>query len=184
MHYTVDKFIYPFLKSFIKIKIKDDYYAKLISLAAKITEKKLSEKEYSSDNSKTMKRFTTGLTGEAALEFLLGLKIIDWEVGNSSKFANPDIPGYNVGIKTVEGGKFPIIKKENHYPQIICIVSKNNPQIVYVCGLATPETLNTYQTDDLIIDPKLKEKGTKTGFYGFEFLQPIKNIESIEKWKQ
>lgn len=39
--------------------------------------------------------------------------------------------------------------------------------------MATSNVLNNYQDDDLILDPNLRARGTKTGFYGFEQLVPI-----------
>ena len=68
----------------------------------------------------------TGLLGELALEYTLGIKFIDWSIGKSADYHIPDIPGYKVGIKTVEYGKFPIIFKKNYYPQIICVVKSFN----------------------------------------------------------
>jgi hypothetical protein len=99
-------------------------------------------------------------------------------------YHQPDIPGYSVGIKTVEQGKFPIIFKKNDYPQIICIRSLKEPNLIYVCGLATKEVLNTYQDTSLILDRNLRARGTKTGFYGFQYLKPIESLKDIEKYKK
>lgn len=101
---------------------------------------------------KKEKRIITGLLGKYALEQVLGIEIIDWSIGKSKDFNKPDIPEYEVGIKTVEYGKFPIIFKKNDYPQIICIVKKDE-NTVYVCGLGEVDVLNEYQDDDLIISP-------------------------------
>lgn len=96
----------------------------------------------------------------------------------------PDIPGYRVGIKTVERDKFPIIFKDNSYPQIICIKSTKYNNLIFVCGLATSNVLNNYQDDDLILDPNLRARGTKTGFYGFEQLVPIKSLNDLSTYKK
>lgn len=122
--------------------------------------------------------------GEAALEKILGIPIIDWTIGDSDKYHIPDIPGYKIGIKTVEYGKFPIVFKHNYYPQIICIVDTKKVGNVYVCGMASVEVLNTYQDDSLIIDDKLRSRGTKTGFYGFDFITPIESLDDLEPYKK
>ena len=46
----------------------------------------------------------------------------------------------------------------------------------YICGLATVEVLNKYQSLDLILSPSLRKRGTKTGFYGFHKLIKPDNV--------
>lgn len=121
---------------------------------------------------------------QAALEKLFGIPIINWTIGYSGLYHIPDIPGYRVGIKTVERDKFPIIFKDNSYPQIICIKSTKYNNLIFVCGLATSNVLNNYQDDDLILDPNLRARGTKTGFYGFEQLVPIKSLNDLSTYKK
>lgn len=169
---------------FKRILIDIEYLRKIKGLAQKIVAAKSEEDHHKVDNNQEIKRFTTGLMGEAALEKLLNLKIIDWTVGNSASYHHPDIPGYKVGIKTVERNKFPIIFKNNRYPQIICIRSDKYDNLIFVCGLATPDVLNKYQSDDLIIDQKLRERGTKTGFWGFEYLTPINSLNDLESYRK
>jgi len=114
----------------------------------------------------------------------LGIKIIDWSIGYSGLYHHPDIPGYSVGIKRVEQGKFPIIFKENYYPRIICIRSSEIPNLIFVCELATEDVLNAYQDTSLILDSNLRARGAKTGFYGFQYLKPIESFKDIEKYKK
>ena len=56
--------------------------------------------------------------------------------------------------------------------------------LIFVCGLATSNVLNNYQDDDLILDPNLRARGTKTGFYGFEQLVPIKSLNDLSTYKK
>lgn len=165
--------------SFTKVRIGRDCLCRIEELARDIVARKAGESHHRVDHNNEIKRFTTGLMGEAALEKLLGVKIIDWTVGDSSDYHRPDIPGYRVGIKTVERGKFPIIFKENRYPQIICVRSDKVEDLVFVCGLATPDVLNECQSDSLIVDPNLRRRGTKTGFWGFHRLIPVNGIEDL-----
>ena len=39
-------------------------------------------------------------------------------------------------------------------------------EYIYVCGLATVDVLNKYQSTGLIKNSKLKARNTKTGFMG------------------
>lgn len=73
-----------------------------------------------------------------AVETLTGIGIVDRTIGNSKYYDVPDIAEYNIGIKAVEYGSYPVIFKSNSYPQIICITSKKDEHTVAVCGLATP----------------------------------------------
>lgn len=156
---------------FVKVIIPDETMEKIEKLSDEIICCKMKEKEHKIDNTNEKTRWMTGLVGEAACEIYYGLKIIEWSAGETLKYKHPDIQGLcigDVGIKTVEKGKFPIIYKENPYPQLFCIRTKYNE--VLICGLATKSILNRYQNDDLIIDPNLRKKGCKTGFYGFNYL--------------
>jgi len=175
---------YSYLENAIKVTVDKDYITKIENHITELIEAKKKEKHHQNDNQNEFGRFFNGTLGEAALEKLLGIKIIDWTIGDSVNYNYPDIPGYNVGIKTCSWGRFPIIFKKNRYPQIICVIDPNNKGDVYVCGLATPEILNTCGADELITSPQLKERGTKTGFYGFDFLIPIKSLDDLEKYRK
>ena len=170
--------------SVIRVEISEEKQAEIRELVSQIVEEKAKEAYHQRDNRKENKRFFTGLMGEAALEQLLGVDIIDKEAGNSKKYNFPDIPGYDVGIKTVEYGKYPLIRKENTYPQIFCVLDPRHNGVVYVCGLATVDVLNTFQDDNLILDPNLRKEGWKTGFCGFHNLQTVESILDIEKYRR
>lgn len=165
-------------KNFVRVLLTDEEMRKTHELAEKIANAKKWEQHHKVDGDKEVKRFWTGLKGEMAVEKLLGMNIIEWEAGNSNTYNHSDIKELNVGIKTVEKYKFPIVFKKNYYPQIICVVDDERPNLVFVCGLASKENLNTYQDDDLILDPKLRARGTKTGWYGFQNLKPMKELMS------
>lgn len=184
MDYSYKDFAAPYIEKALKVEIDKSYQDRILAFVKKLIQKKLQEKHHLKDNNQETKRFSTGYLGEAALEKLFDLKIIDWTIGDSSLYHVPDIPGYSVGIKSVEYGKFPIIFKKNYYPQIICVTDPQQFGTVYVCGLATTETLNTCQSDDLILDKNLRARGTKTGFYGFQQLSPISNLSDIQSYKK
>ena len=118
------------------------------------------------------------MLGECAVEKFIGKQFIDWTIGDSSFYHTPDLStlGVNCGVKTVEKGKFPVIFKKSYKPEIIVI--KNSDCEFLICGLATVQVLNNYQSDELILSPFLRKRGTKTGFYGFnQLLLPSKIIE-------
>lgn len=172
---TYQTMVYPYIKNSVEIHFTQEEFDKILGLAIQIASHKINEQHHVKDHNNEIKRFFTGLIGERAVEKLFGIPIIDWSVGNSNYYNMPDIPGYTVGIKTVEIGKFPIIPKYNKYAQIICIYNPDT-KIVNICGLATKTTLNTYQSDDLILSPALRNRNTKTGFYGFHMLIPLHNV--------
>lgn len=167
---------------FIKVDIPNELNNKILSFAKQLAEAKFNEAHHKEDHNKAEQRFITGLRGEAALEQFLGIPIIDWEIGHSAFYNKPDIPGYNIGVKTVEYGKFPVIPKLNTYAQIICLVT--NTGSVFICGLGTPEVLNQYQNDDLILDPCLKNRNIKTCFDRFDKLQWLKSKEDLNAYRK
>lgn len=167
--------------NFVPVKIPADKISAIKDLAQKIVEAKSQEEHHQIDSNHEYKRFYTGLLGESALEILLDINIIDWECGDSSKYNHPDIKELGIGVKTVERNKFPIIFKNNKYPQIICVVSDKRPDVVFVCGLATVDVLNRFQSDMLVLSPSLRDRSTKTGFYGFCKLKKISNLEELKK---
>lgn len=167
----------PFIQSFQKVVVPQQTTDKIKAFIQQlIAYKQQNEVQHQIDGEREFKRFYTGLLGEAALEIVLGINIIDWTIGNSKQYNVPDIQSLGIGIKTVEYGKFPIIFKQNTYPQIINLKISDNE--ILVAGLADVQTLNLYQSDDLILDPNLRSKGTKTGFYGFNKLTSVGNLMS------
>lgn len=171
----------PYLNGFIKVNIKQETVDKIDCLVRQIIQKKQEEKHHQIDNGQEYKRFMTGLLGEAALSNVIKKPIIDWSIGNSINYNIADLSklGLNVGIKTVEYGKFPIVFKNSYYPEIILL--KKTFKEFFVCGLATVETLKKYQDDNLILSPLLRNRGIKTGFYGFNELLRFSNLQELKE---
>ena len=166
--------------NFVAVIVPQEKIEKIRWLVYDIIQKKKNEEHHNIDYGHEAKRFFTGLLGEAAVEQLLGVDIIDWSAGDSAEYAHPDIKQLGIGIKTVERNKFPIIFKKNWYGQIICIRSDKRKDAVFVCGLATPEVLNRFQSDLLILSKNLYGRDVKTGFYGFHKLKRITKLEDIQ----
>ncbi len=175
--YTYDTHIKPYSDKFIRIKLDTNEIKKAFKWALEMTEAKDIEMTIAHDRSSAFKRLAHGVIGEMAIEKYFQTTFIDWTIGNSKDYSVPDLisVGHHIGIKTVEYGKFPVIPKDNHYSQIINIYRAKD-QVCFICGLATPEVLNLFQTTDLIISNSLRRKGTKTAFYGFEHLIEPNNI--------
>lgn len=137
------------------------------------------EKCHQVDGGQEYKRNYTGILGELAIEKFLGIQFIDWTVGpNSAKYNLPDVGVKNVGVKTVECGKMPIVQSHSYYPEIICI--KNEDDSVSIAGLATVEVLNQSENldENLILSPNLRNRKVKSGFKGFKNLIPIDTLRS------
>lgn len=146
----------------------------------KVIERKKSEGHHQIDGSQEYKRFFTGTMGEFAIEKFFNVKFIDWSIGNSDDYNRADLLsiGLNVGIKTVEMFKHPIVHKTPHRPELINI--RRNRNTIILCGLATIPVLQKYQDDSLILSPLLKSRGTKTGFYGFDHLIKINSLNELK----
>ena len=146
-----------------------------------LIKEKVSETHHQCDNGMEYKRFFTGIMGERAIELLFGKRFIKWEVGDSKDYNFADLQslGVNVGIKTVELNKFPIIHKEPTRPEIVAV--RLNEDTIIVCGLATIDVLKSYQNDDLVLSSKLRSRGTKTGFYGFGHLYKVSCLDDLKR---
>ena len=166
----------------IYVEFSPEEIQKIDNFVTQVIQAKQQERHHKIDNKNEYKRFFTGMMGEYAVEKTLGQKFVDWSIGESTNYNMADLNalGINVGIKTVEIGKYPIIHKEAKRPEIICIKRRDN--LIIICGLATIEVLNTYQDINLVLSPYLKRRGTKTGFYGFEHLINFSNLEDLKKY--
>ena len=168
-------------ENMVYIKLMPEDLEMIDRFTSEVILRKATESHHIIDSGQEYKRFYTGTMGERAIEKQLGVSFIDWSVGNSSTYNFADLRsiGIDIGIKTVEMHKFPIIHKVAHRPELICI--KRTADTVILCGLATVDVLNKYQDDSLILSPALRRRGTKTGFYGFEHLIKVETLADIKK---
>ncbi|MCL2111995.1 MAG: hypothetical protein FWH32_07105 [Clostridiales bacterium] len=164
------RLVVPFVQELQRITVPETKAKKVRGLVDKIIEKKRGERHHRIDFGNEYKRFYTGLLGEAAMEEHFGVDIIDWAVGCSSDFNSADLrsQGMDIGIKTVESGKFPIVHKQVSRPELINI--KVDDETVVFCGYAPKSVLINYQNDEFILSKMLRARNTKSAFYGFEKL--------------
>lgn len=167
-----------------RVYITEDMRRIAEEFATKIIEAKMKESEYQFDGNRLKKRYTTGIIGEMAVLKILGIDYtkVNIDIGDTKYFQFADLKefGFNrVGVKTVEYGKAPIVFKRNRDYQIIVVIKDN---YALVCGIATPRVLDTYSTDELILDQNLRAKGNKTGFYGFDHLFTIRSRNDLERF--
>lgn len=177
-----ETYVKPYEHKFCKIIVPNQTISSIKLFVNDLIKAKQAEQIHQIDGNKEFKRFYTGLLGEAALEILLGMPIIDWNIGASKEYNTPDIKSLGVGIKTVEYGKFPIIFKQNNYPQIINL--KLDDSSILIGGFAGTHVLNTYQSDDLILSPNLRARGTKSGFYGLHTLIDLQKVDITRMVRQ
>ena len=180
MEINYDNYVKPYSSNFHLVKIEMDKIKLIDDFIKKVKVKKKEEFHHWIDNDDFYQRFFTGILGEVALEQFLGVdNIVNWEVGNSEDFHKYDLSNLNlkVGVKTVKYGQFPIVFKKNFSHEIIMIRWKNRH--VYICGLAKKNILDMYQSDDLIINDKLRQRGTKSAFYGFHLLEHFNNLQEL-----
>jgi hypothetical protein len=178
--YTYEEHIKPYSNKFKFIKVSDNKIAHINDFVKELVQVKVQESHVRVDSMSLRKRHFTGIFGEVALEEYLGITgIVDWTIGNSADYHRPDLNniGINAGVKAVEFGLFPIVFKKNDGNEIIMIKKGNS---ACICGLATKDILNTYQSDSLIMDSRLRARGTKSGFYGFEHLLPFNDLAELK----
>jgi hypothetical protein len=175
------RLVYPLKDKFIKVTVPESKIERIKLFVDDIVEKKEKEAHHGRDLSNERKRWMTGFSGESACEELFGLDIIDWTVGESAGYHVSDLrkSGYDIGIKTVEWNKFHVIFIKSFKPEIL--VFKMSDQEYLVCGVASVETLNTYQNIDFVCSPALRNRGTKTAFTGYSQLMPVGDLDALKK---
>ncbi len=182
----LSKLIYSYLiKSLIcdkhTVTLTQNNINKLDEFVKNVMLKKKSESHHIVDSFNEAKRWRTGTGGELALGQYIGKEFVDLSIGDSNDYHVPDLSsiGLNIGIKTVELGKYPIIFKQSEKPEIIII--RLDDEKFCILGVASPEDLNKYQSDDEILSPSLKARGTKTAFTGLYKVKPFSNYEELIK---
>jgi hypothetical protein len=178
--FNFEKYVNPHIDKFIKISFSDKELVQLNTFVDGIIKEKIKEKHYQVDDGSLRKRFYTGFLGEMAVSLIFEKNTVDWAIGNSKIFNKADLSslGKDIGIKTVEWGKFPIIHKNPKRPEIINIRDGNS---IYVCGIASVENMKNNSTDDLILSDQLRQRNVKTGFYGFDDLKYLPKERVIQK---
>ena len=99
MKRNYDECVTKYSDSFVRVVLDPGYVSRIQNFVTELVEAKSKEDHHKIDSNKEVKRFTTGFLGEAALEKLFGIPIIDWTIGYSGLYHIPDIPGYRVGKK-------------------------------------------------------------------------------------
>ena len=171
---SYETFVKPVQSNFKVVELTREKADQLDQLAEKICSAKYQEYKY--DKGALSKRIQTGLYGEAALEQMLGVDIIDWDVWHSAEFDVGDLlkSGVDCGVKTVEYWKFPIVHLYPMRPEVIIL---RHELRFLICGLYTQDVMKMYSTRDFILDPNVR--GTKTAFYGIPFYKSFDSLERL-----
>lgn len=173
-------FVGQYLDSYPKVSLSTNKDAQIRSFVKRVIEKKRSEGgQYFNDPESLAKRYYTGWGGECAVEQHIGKTFVDFSIGESHDYYVPDLrsAGYEVGVKTVSMGDFPLLRKptpsSSNTPQIIVIRDSNLD--FYICGLATYEVVNNPSNfSQLLVRSRgVLEVGVKSAFYRFDLLDPL-----------
>jgi hypothetical protein len=182
----LSKLIYKYLINSLvcderTITLNESNSKKLDEFVKNVMVKKKNEPHHIVDSFNEAKRWRTGAGGELALSQYLGKDFVDLTIGKSNDYHIPDLSsiGLDVGIKTVEFGKYPIIFKVSKKAEIIII--RLDDEKYCILGIVSPEDLNKYQSDDEILSPSLKARGTKTAFTGLFKIKPFSSYEELVK---
>lgn len=167
------------LKNFVKINIDFKDIKKANNFVNELIEKKKQESHHIRDFKSMHKRFMNGILGEIAIEKFTNKKFIDWTIGDSKKYTYSDLKplGLKIGVKTSTYGTYPLIARKNNESQIIVLKYFKDNEF-YICGIATKDVLNKYQSDEFVNDKNAIKN--KTAFYGFrELIHPNKLREIL-----
>jgi hypothetical protein len=173
--------VIPVLSNFSRIELSQEEIELIDHTAYQIANAKLKEKGYLKDAQSLIKRYTTGLGGEMALGKFLGVSIVDTSVGASEDYNVGDLNkiGLDIGVKTVEYPKFPLVHTRPERCEII-LIKHRNQHVYKICGLYTPETMMLHSSRELVVDEKVRE--SKTAFYGIPFCKTFKTTEDLKPY--
>lgn len=175
-----DYFVRQHLGSYPKVTLSPNKDAQIRSFVKEVIEKKRSEGgQYFKDPESLAKRYYTGWGGECAVEKHIGKPFVDFTIGDSHDYFVPDLrdAGYEIGVKTVNMGDFPLLRKptpsSSNTPQVIVV--RESRFDFYICGLATYEVVNDPSNFSqlLVKSGGVLELGVKSGFYRFDLLRPL-----------
>jgi hypothetical protein len=171
--------VVPFLSKAMIIELSPTDIELVRQFALQFQKAKSTEYIHQIDDEQEIKRYMTGFSAELALEKMLGVRILDTTLGKSENYHHADLKsnGINVGIKCAHYGNYPVVFKQPYNAEIVTVLRDNK---VYVCGIASVQTMLKYADDDLILNAKLRARGVKSGFYGFEHLIPFSNLTELK----
>lgn len=81
MKRNYDECVTKYSDSFVRVVLDPGYVSRIQNFVTELVEAKAKEDHHKIDSNKEVKRFTTGFLGEAALEKLFGIPIINWTIG-------------------------------------------------------------------------------------------------------
>lgn len=161
------------------VGVGEKKYSKIYQHVAELEDAKMKEDAHKRDNKSHFKRHLTGVLGEAAMENYLRIPIIDYTISHSKYHKHADLKqhGLNVGIKTIEYGKLPLVEIGSIRPEII-LIKEQTRSVFYICGVYHPAVLNKYSDQGLIWDDAIEGK---TCFYALDKGRSFETIEDLIK---
>jgi len=170
-----EQLVKPYLKNGIEILLTPSQLQEINCVASNMGRAKLREVHHLKDAQAEQKRWATGLSGEMAVESYVGVPFVDLRIGDSQNFNCADLAsvGVDLGIKTVEYGKFPVVHTRPLRPEVIVV--KMEPQRLILMGVASLSLLRdpTACSAEYKIHPGLAANPHKTCFIAFDRLCPI-----------
>lgn len=167
---------------YVEVTIPEDKINEIKIFCKKVIEAKMEEELHKIDFNAEYERFYSGTLGEAAVEELLGINIINWKVGKSRFFNVADLSsvGLDIGIKTVKMsvGRFPQINIPVRRPEIITVRVAYNK--VRIFGVASIDTLREYTDERLRFGTLNNPRRPKWGFYKFDEIKRFNKLEDLK----
>lgn len=191
--FTEFEMIGPMIEnSFTSVRVPNALYDEILGdFLPRWAKAKMKESRFKMDSGQLVERGQTGFLGEAAIEVLLDTPVLDRDgagrllVRDSRDFYTSDLctTGLDVGVKTVEWGKFPIIKRNVRRPQMISF--RMDAQTFLVGGYASMKVLREHQTSVYVLNEALRNKRMnngqieKTSFWGFHQLVQVRSLKEL-----
>ena len=122
MKRNYDECVTKYSDSFVRVVLDPGYVSRIQNFVTELVEAKSKEDHHKIDSNKEVKRFTTGFLGEAALEKLFGIPIIDWTIGYSGLYHMTEFfSNIELGVdtfKTINGNEFTVTSVDDKHINI------------------------------------------------------------------
>lgn len=177
--------------NYIKVEIPSAVKEHIFEVSKKMEGKRNKETTMKIDGEGITPRFFYGLLGEWAVsQQLYSWGLIDYmpdfdlSIGKCWQYDVPDFieHGIVLGCKTSRDGHPALVREDTYYSEVICSYYPK-VDVVYICGIATPEIQKQYMSLDYVANNAVRQKhgvhGGKQGFLDYDKLLPFTK-EAVE----
>lgn len=174
------KYVIPFKQKFISVKVTSLFTEKVKeTVLNQLSLKNLNHLRDKFEGVAFYEKVLNFLFGLSVLENHLLCSIIDWRNVKKKKLqSNLALLNLNVDVITFRMGELPILEKHSDRPVIF--VLRRNEKSGWICGLASVETLNTAENQQVITTVGVNK--LRVYFTNFNKLEVFSGLDELKSF--